>query len=147
MSLTESGAAVEEERVVAGAWGVNNTGGGSNGEVVIATNDEVIHSVFAIETIAGAENGILDRFDAIFDFKFITSAGNLAGASLGLAGGNDFEIDRVHFDIVFLERFFNNCEKFGAELLDTEDVFGTDDDVAAARRDERSVLEPSGEVG
>ena len=49
MGLAEAGATVEEKRVWVGAWMVDDTFGGGDGEVVVATDDEIIESIFLIE--------------------------------------------------------------------------------------------------
>ena len=48
VGFAEAGSTIEEEGVVAGAWSVDDAFGGGDGEVVVATNNETIESVFTI---------------------------------------------------------------------------------------------------
>ena len=49
MGFAEAWATVEEEWIVAVAWGIDDTAGGGDGEIIVGTDDEVIESVFVIE--------------------------------------------------------------------------------------------------
>ena len=53
VSFAETGAAVEEKRVLAFAGGVDNASCGSNGNVVITTDDEIIKGIFTIKAVNG----------------------------------------------------------------------------------------------
>ena len=60
MGFAETGAAIEKEWVVAVTWGIDNAAGSGDGEVIIGTDDEVVESVFVIETgfvVAGLFGG------------------------------------------------------------------------------------------
>ena len=51
MSFAKAWAAIEEEGIVANTWGINDAFCGSDGEVVVGADDEIIDSVLGIETV------------------------------------------------------------------------------------------------
>ena len=60
MGFTETWSAVKEEGVITVTWGVDDTAGSRDGEVVIGTDDEVIESVFLVKAgllVAGLFGG------------------------------------------------------------------------------------------
>ena len=133
MGFAEARATIEEEWVVAFAWGVDNAAGGGDRKVIIRADDEIIQGVFLIE--AGfLVAGLLGRGRAFaaseVSFEGKITRGDFAGADFGFNFGLDFEINGVDFEISILEGSSDDVKVTVAQLLDVERIFDTDDDVA-----------------
>ncbi len=51
VGFAEAGATIKEEWITTGTWCINNTVGGSDGDVVMGTDDETIDGVLGIEPV------------------------------------------------------------------------------------------------
>ena len=150
MGFAEAWATVEEERVVAVAWGINDAASGGDGEVIVGTNDEVIEGVFVIEAgfvVAGlfGGGGALDGAKVLLKGK--VTSGDFARANFGFDFGLDLKVDGFDFEIGVLECGGDDGEVAVAELFDVERILDTNDNIAVITRDDGCALEPSREIG
>ena len=147
MSFAETGAAVEEKRVVAAAGGIDNAASGGDGKIVVGADDEVIQGVFLVEigeVGLGIFEVVFQGFDPVFqrgDF-----ASDFAGTDAGFGARFHLEFDGFDLDIVVGEGGLDEVEIAAAELADEERVFHADADFAIFGGDEGGILEPGSEV-
>ena len=131
MSLTESGAAVEEERVVAITWWLDNATSGSVGDFIIGADNEIGEGIFAIKTVV---------FYEIWGFNIMISVvrggafnefagGDFARANAGFGVWLDFVINSLDVNVVFSEGVDDGLVEFDGELFDMKRVFDADSDV------------------
>ena len=145
MCFAETRAAIEEKWIITSAGGVDDASGGSDGEVIIAADNETIKSIFTVEAVTYGVEGFFDGLNTIFKGSDV-GGGDFARADFGFAGGFNFKINIINGDAVFFKSFFNNIKEFGTELFDIKRIFNTDNDVTIGGIEKRCVLEPCGEI-
>ena len=137
VGFAEARAAIEEERVIAAARGVDDTASGGNGEIVIRTDDEVIEGVFRVKTrfagLVGFEIlGI--GFNASFDRVSRITSRNFARADTGTRGRLDVERDVFYLDIVILEGVADEITVAVIKLFNMKRIFNTNVNFAVGSR-------------
>src|SRR5439155_26280425 len=89
MSLAQSDASVEKERVVRFARALSNGQRRGVGEIIVIADDKRVESVLWIEpVIAATDDGFLPFLDCVRSMRFAFGYGGRAGLS-----GGDFEFD------------------------------------------------------
>ena len=144
VGFTEAGSAIEEEGVVAAAGSIDDATGGRNSKIVVGTDDEIIESVFFVETrsVGGFFEIFLGGFDVMMEGRVIIFS-DFARTDTGFGVGFDFEIDGNYRDVVVFESGFDEIKITNAELVDEKRIFDTDANSAFVGREEGSILEPS----